>query len=214
VLAQVNHRRFCAELGQTLSAAQFVTTLDEMNRLLATSSPTGEWLCKRPFSFAGRGQRRIAAESPTRSHLSPDNQRWLQESVPHGGLQIEPCVPLIAEFSVHGLVRRNAPATLGQVCQQYVDEHAAWSHATATPSYPLTGDERQRLIAETERAAAALASAQYFGPFSVDSYLWRDRSGASQLNPRSEINARLTMGYPVGMGAGWVEDLIVACGTV
>jgi hypothetical protein len=210
VLARVNHRRFCADLGQTLSAAQFVTTLNEMNSLLANTSPTGEWLCKRPFSFAGRGQRRIAAGTPVRSHLSADNQRWLQESVPHGGLQIEPCVALIAEFSLHGLVHRSAKVTLGQLCQQHVDEHGAWSHAVAPPSYSLSAEHSRQLIAEAERVANALAEARYFGPFSVDSYLWQDSNGALHLNSRSEINARLTMAYPTGMGARWAEDLLLA----
>jgi hypothetical protein len=213
VLARVNHRRFCADLGQPLGAAQFVTSWDEMNELLATPSPTGEWLCKRPFSFAGRGQRRMAAGTPTRSQLSADNQRWLQESVSHGGLQIEPSVALVAEFSLHGLVRRNAPYTLGQVCQQYVDQHGAWSHSAVvsseTASCPLSAKHHQQLIAEAERIAKALAEAEYFGPFSVDSYLWQDTKRALQLNPRSEINARLTMAYPIGMGARWVEDLLL-----
>lgn len=214
-LARVNHRRFCADLGQPLRAARFVTTLDEMNQLLATSSPTGEWLCKRPFSFAGRGQRRIAAGTPTRFHSSVDNQRWLLESVPHGGLQIEPRVALVAEFSLHGLVRRNASYTLGQLCQQHVDEHGAWSHSAVlssatTGAYPLSAEHHQQLIAETERVASALAEAQYFGPFSVDSYVWRDPAGVMQLNPRSEINARLTMAYPIGMGSRWVEELLLA----
>lgn len=209
VLIEVNHRRFCAALGQTLPDAQFVETVDEMNALLSRPSPTGEWLCKRPLGFAGRGQRRIAAEEGVRLHSREDNLRWLMESVPQGGLQIEPHVSIVAEFSLHGLVRRNGRHSLGQVCQQQVDEHRAWSGATAVLSYPLSTAQRQQLQDETERVAVALTSAGYFGPFSVDSYVWQAAVGEQRLNPRSEINARMTMAYPVGMGSQWLEDLLL-----
>jgi hypothetical protein len=126
-------------------------------------------------------------------------------------LQIEPYLPIVAEFSVHGLLRRDKQLQLGQPCQQHVDEHRAWSHSSAALSHPLSDAQLQQLRAEAERVASALIRVGYFGPFNVDSYLWRDPSGALQLNPRSEINARLTMGYPVGMGSQWLEDLILAC---
>jgi hypothetical protein len=217
LLARVNHRRYCAELGQTLSVAQFVTTLEQMNEVLSGQSPEGQtqttqWLCKRPLSFAGRGQRRIATGAGPQSQSLSDNQRWLRESVPHGGLQIEPFLPIVAEFSVHGLLHRNGQCQLGQLCQQHVDEHRAWSHSTTVLSPSLSDAHLQQLRSEAERVATALLRDGYFGPFNVDSYLWRDPSGALHLNPRSEINARLTMGYPVGMGPQWLDDLIVACG--
>jgi hypothetical protein len=211
LLTQINDRRFCADLGQTLSQAQFAATLEQMNEQLSTQSPSGEWLCKRPLGFAGRGQRRIAAGAGPAAQSRPDNQRWLRESLPHGGLQIEPYLPIVAEFSVHGLLRRDKQLQLGQPCQQHVDEHRAWSHSSAALSHPLSDAQLQQLRAEAERVASALIRVGYFGPFNVDSYLWRDPSGALQLNPRSEINARLTMGYPVGMGSQWLEDLILAC---
>lgn len=209
VLIEVNHRRFCAALGQTLPEAQFVETVDEMNALLSRPSPTGEWLCKRPLGFAGRGQRRIAADEGVRLHSREDNQRWLMESVPHGGLQIEPCVSIVAEFSRHGLVQRNGRHSLGQVCQQQVDEHRAWSGATPVLAYPLSSAQRQQLQDETERVAVALANEGYFGPFSVDSYIWQAAAGEQRLNARSEINARMTMAYPIGMGSQWLEDLLL-----
>jgi hypothetical protein len=41
--------------------------------------------------------------------------------------------------------------------------------------------------------AEVLRDAGYFGPFGIDAYRWRD--GATQyFNPRSEINARYSMG--------------------
>jgi hypothetical protein len=57
-----------------------------------------------------------------------------------------------------------------------------------------------RLLEEARRVGLALAQAAYFGPFGVDAFTYRDRAGALQLQPRSEINARYTMGFAVGFG--------------
>jgi hypothetical protein len=49
--------------------------------------------------------------------------------------------------------------------------------------------------------AEALARAGYFGPFGIDAYLWRRAPGALELNPQSELNARYTMGFCIGMAS-------------
>jgi hypothetical protein len=38
----------------------------------------------------------------------------------------------------------------------------------------------------------------YFGPFGVDAYTYRARDGRLGLQPRSEINARYSMGFAAG----------------
>ena len=54
---------------------------------------------------------------------------------------------------------------------------------------------------EGERIAEALAAEGYFGPFGVDAFTFIGADGANSLQPRSEINARYSMGFVVGMGA-------------
>ena len=56
---------------------------------------------------------------------------------------------------------------------------------------------------ERERVASALRQAGYFGPFGIDGYTYRGPGGAVCLQPRSEINARYSMGFAVGMGQRW-----------
>jgi hypothetical protein len=58
-----------------------------------------------------------------------------------------------------------------------------------------------RLAEEAARVAAALASAGYFGPFGIDAYTYRAHGGALELQVRSEINARYSMGFAVGFRA-------------
>ena len=52
-----------------------------------------------------------------------------------------------------------------------------------------------------QAAGAALASAGYFGAFGIDAYRYR-LDGREALNPMSEINARFTMDWTVGMVDG------------
>jgi hypothetical protein len=47
--------------------------------------------------------------------------------------------------------------------------------------------------------AEGLRGAGYFGPFGVDGYVWDD-DGARRVQPRSDVNARYSMGWAVGMG--------------
>ena len=64
---------------------------------------------------------------------------------------------------------------------------------------PLTPDERKLLEDETVRVADALAREGYFGPFGVDAYRYLDSAERLRFQPRSEINARFSMGYPRGL---------------
>src|SRR5262245_7800999 len=54
VIRRVNHRRFNAELGSSLPGARFVNTVDDVLETIAGLSPSGQWLLKRAFGFAGR----------------------------------------------------------------------------------------------------------------------------------------------------------------
>jgi hypothetical protein len=49
------------------------------------------------------------------------------------------------------------------------------------------------LETETQRVGARLHAAGYFGPFGVDAFIYE-----GGFQPRSEINARFSMGFPVG----------------
>jgi hypothetical protein len=192
VLRRVNHRRFSAELGQTLPGGRFVATADDLTTVVMSESPSGHWLLKRPFGFAGRGRRRVA-----QGRLDPSVITWVEASFRRSdGLQVEPWVERIADYGWHGFVSRSGAITLGQPTRQTCDESGAWQRtALATDLEP---NEEASFRAATRGAAEALLEAGYFGPFGVDAYRWRD-GGAIHFNPQSEINARYSMGWAVGM---------------
>jgi hypothetical protein len=200
VLRAVNHRSFSARLGQTLPGARFVRSIEELEEVIAGPSPTGKFLAKRPFGFAGRGRRVVQAIREGRRALAEDPARsFLEASLRAGeGLQVEPLVERAGDFGLHGFVARSGKVSFGAVTRQICDATGAWKGSERAGD--LSEEELRALEAEAEMAAQALRAAGYFGPFGIDAFRWIDESGRARWNPRCEINARYSMGWPVGMG--------------
>jgi hypothetical protein len=200
VLQRVNHRRFCAELGLSLPGARWVTTREELSETISPPSPpspTGLWLLRRPFGFAGRGRLRLA---PAR--VGAAEERWIQASLAGGeGILAEPWVERDADFGLHGHITEGGVIALGEPTSQRCDARGAWISSERAARGELSAEEERALFAATEEAAAALAGAGYFGPFGVDAFRYRDARGGLAFNQRCEINARYSMGWAVGMGA-------------
>jgi hypothetical protein len=211
VLRRVNHRRFCAELGQTLPGARFVDTFDAVLETIAAPSPTGHWLLKRPFSFTGRGRRKVcrgslcaADRSFIQTSLAPRGATPAKASVDPrsaaAGLQVEPWVELRGDVALHGFISASGRITLGEPTVQALDATGAWRGSARAGPGDLLMDERRALIEAAHEAAVALRVAGYFGPFGVDAFRWINAHGAMRFNPRCEINARYSMGWAIGMG--------------
>jgi hypothetical protein len=190
VLCRVNHRRFYIELGGGAPGARYVSDDAELHATLA--EPTQGWLFKRPFGFAGRGQRRILGV-PTR-----DDRRWLSDSIRQGGLVAEPWLELAGEVAIHGLLDATGCLSLGQVCVQETNAYRAWVATRRATASDISPAETAQLTLRAEAVAAALSRAGYFGPFGIDAYFFRTRSGTLALNPLGELNARYTMGFAIG----------------
>ena len=197
ILRRVNHRRFCAELGQTLPGAHYVETRAELTEALEVAAPGSPWLLKRPFGFAGRGRRRVSA-----GRLDPADLRWVEASLRTGeGLQVEPWAARVGDFALHGFVDPGGEVTLGAPSEQRCDESGAWAGSARCEAGALTADEQGALASSAREAADALHRAGYFGPFGIDAFRWRAEDGGLRWNPRCEINARYSMGWAVGMGS-------------
>jgi hypothetical protein len=195
VLARVNARAFASSLGNTLPGAAFVADEAEAQALLRTSPPPDlavAWRVKRNFGMTGRGQRIVVPSAVAEQDLA-----FVRAGLLEGGVQIEPDVTIASEFAIHGVLEAVGGLTLGPVVKQRCDARGAW-----LSSEPIEiGQEPPSLVTalatEAERVAAALNAAGYFGPFGVDAYTYRVR-GTIALQPRSEINARYTMGFALG----------------
>lgn len=189
-LRAVNDRAFCAQLGQCLPQSSFVRDMDALERQLAQPSPSGRYVIKRAFSFAGREQRRVQG-----GVLDASTRGFCERSFARGeGLQVEPWVERLADFSRHGYLSPTGELTIGATREQRCDEHGRFLGMGSAAS--LRAEEDALLGDELQLTAAALHAAGYFGPFGIDGFRYRTADGGSALNPRCEINARFTMGYP------------------
>lgn len=215
VLQRVNHRAFASALVSTppsgalwgpLPGARFVRTLDDLRAHLATLPTDREILLKRPFGFAGRGRKRL----PRADALGGPALVWAEASMlGYGrGLAVEPFVEVLADVALHGVVWRSGGHRLGAPTLQTIDPTGAWRTSRRAAAADLASAERATLVDTGNHVALALADAGYFGPFGIDGYRWRDATGATQFHPLSEINARLSMGWCVGMGSSARRSLV------
>jgi hypothetical protein len=201
VLVRVNARAFASSMGTTLPGAAFVADESEARALLSTPPPTElavAWRVKRNFGMTGRGQRVVVPPTPAAASGGPtpgeQDMVFVRAGLAEGGVQIEPDVTIVEEFAIHGLLAADGALTLGPVVKQQCDARGAWvASARMAP-----GEAPAQLVPEAKRVAAALHAAHYFGPFGVDAYTYRVHAGTAAgiaLQPRSEINARYTMGF-------------------
>ena len=133
--------------------------------------------------MAGRGQRPLDG-------ITPGDEAFFASALAEGGLQLEPNVAIVRELGQHGLLAADGRLALGVPVAQTCDALGQWLASAASP-YEEHGPA---LADEARRVASALHTAGYFGPFGVDAFVYDE--GA--LNPRSEINARYSMGFAAG----------------
>lgn len=184
VLRTVNGRAFCASLGTTLPGGEFLTDFTRAVAKLRTG--IGAWRVKRAFGMAGRGQRVIAA-----GPLAKGDEDFVRSSIARGGVVIEPDVPIAREVAIHGMLAPSGTLSLGHIVEQRCDARGAWV-STGLLQAPFAFADV--LEAEARSVARHLHEAGYFGPFGVDAFVY---DGGFQR--RSEINARFSMGFPVGL---------------
>jgi hypothetical protein len=206
VLRLVNSRAFASSLGATLPGAAFVPELAAARAMVAEPPPVGEgWRLKRNFGMTGRGQRAVAP-----GLLADADASFVRAGLEEGGVQIEPNVTILAEYALHGLLADSGSFELGAPVRQRCDARGAW--VATEPLDAPRADEHElltRLSSEVSLVAAALTKARYFGPFGIDAYTYRGRDGAPELQVRSEINARYSMGFAVGFRRQGPQEVAV-----
>lgn len=197
VLRRVNSRAFAAALGATLPGAAFVTELAAFEATLAREPEVGDaWRVKYAFGMTGRNQRVLAPGQALGADL-----QFVERGLAQAGVQIEPNVPIDTEYAIHGFLSHAGALRLGVLVRQRCDARGAWLATERVDTRDVAMSEvAPSLLHEAEHVASALGAAGYFGPFGIDAFTYRDRQGALHLQPRSEINARYSMGFPVGFG--------------
>jgi hypothetical protein len=195
VLRHVNSRAFASSLGSTLPGAAFVTSVDDANAKVSSKPKVGDaWRIKYAFGMTGRNQRVVPVAT-----LSAQDLAFVATGVAKGGVQVEPNVAIECEYARHGVIAETGDVRVGDLVRQRSDVRGAWVSTERIDESSDALDAIRALMDEEARyVAAALKGAGYFGPFGVDAFSYRDQAGALRLQPRSEINARYSMGFAVG----------------
>jgi hypothetical protein len=192
VLALANHKENVCRMGlPSPKVRAFVRTRTELEALLSRVDGREILRTKRALSFAGRAQRRLRGE------LTGDDWRFVTDSLNMGGLLVESEQIVAREWSLHGVVWGGSArfggaaqfeVTLGKPCSLNADEHGSISSIQRAEPRGL------ELEVLAERAARELFELGYFGPFGLD-FLESDHGLVA-----SDLNARFTLGWSIGMG--------------
>lgn len=191
VLRAVNHRAFSYRMDGALGGAVVAETLEDAARAVRAAGTT--CLLKRPFGFAGKGRRRVAALD------RPAEAFCLKSLAEEGGVGVEPLLDRTLDAAIHGFIDEAGALTRGEPTVAEVSGGGSF-RGSHRDRGELTEGERRALAEEAERVGAALFAAGYFGPFGVDALRFRGADGRAAFLPRCEINARYTMGWAIGMG--------------
>jgi hypothetical protein len=193
VIELVNDRGWALSHGLAPPDARFFESLPELERFLSERPAAEDWQAKRALGTAGRGQRSLRAQQ-----LTEADRKWLAASWAMGGVLLEPRREIFAEYSLHGWLGTDGSLRRGRVVA--FDTHSR-AFASARPLLPgecLDG-EIEALGGNLERTAAALHGAGYFGPFGLDAYAWSLGPDVRCFEALSEVNARYTLAYALGM---------------
>ncbi len=193
VLRRTLSRALSASLGLFLEASIFLDDHESAVTKILGASPTGAWLARRAYGFAGRG-RRVIGSAP-----NDLDRAFVVRAAHEGGVLVEPLVERTADFGLHGYVDERG-LTIGEPTTTRVDTAGVWRSTARATSDELSIGEQTAMRGELERAARALLAAGHRGPFGIDAYRYR-LGRELRFNPRCEVNARYSMGWAVGMGS-------------
>jgi hypothetical protein len=193
-----NDRRFCLRLAReflcALPGAEFVADRGELDRALAAAVSKNQqrFVLKAPFSASGRARLIFA-----RDEVPSDAFRKRVDTLftRYGGALLEPWMERTADFGALGLIDDRGVAFLG-LHRQHVTPEGGFVGISVRPFAVPDGVSKEDLAALTvaaRRVGETLLEFGYRGPYSVDSWRYRDAAG-ERIQPIGEINARMTMG--------------------
>jgi hypothetical protein len=202
ILQKANSRALSSELraqhpDRHALASVYCASTDSAFEFLEAHR-TDTWMLHRNFGCAGRSKMK-AGPGP----LEPAAQRWIAASFRHGiaGLEIAKWVLCTGEFALHGFVQTPELGTQlvqGQATRQVCNAAGVWERSALLQPGELSDNEKLSFEQAFQDAAEALVQIGYFGPFGIDAFRYI-QDGATGFHALSEINARYTMGWVIGM---------------
>ncbi|MFH0947154.1 MAG: hypothetical protein V2A76_18355, partial [Planctomycetota bacterium] len=202
VVAEVNHRGFCLELGRSLGCAldgaRLLLHPADLERHLAQggadASALGKFVLKAPWSSSGRDRailRPEDLEDPARrvqiGKMFAANSEllfepWMERRADFG------CAAFVdGEVELIGLHSQEVDPRDGRFVGLLLEQGEA--------PFSMLGVMERTTLEETAREVGArLRERGYRGPFGVDAWRYQTAGGGVGFHPLGEINARMTMG--------------------
>ena len=200
IVEQANDRSFLFEHHLAPPASMHWTDVDDCVAFLAKERAGGDWLAKRALGTAGRGQRALRPGA-----LSAADQDWLRASFELGAVIVEPRRKLVAEYSLHGRLHPGGQVLRGRPLR-FTTKQGSYRSAVPIDANELDGHAWARFEHAFISSANELHRSGYFGPFGIDAYCWQEGS-ATYFEPCSELNARYTLAWGIGMELAGPEAL-------
>lgn len=182
-------RRELGYVGE-LPGAFFSDDVARVLEAIVSPPPLGDgWRLKRAYGMASRGHR-VVRGAPTEA-----DRAFVRAST--DGLIVEPNVRIETELGLHGYLAVDGTFVRGELTRQTMDAYGAWRETHRALADEASVEVRAALDASLERAARALHTAGYFGPFGIDAFTYA-HEGQLRLRASSEIHARYSMGWAFG----------------
>ncbi len=191
----VNDRRFALalarDLGCALPGACELRSVEALEAHVAAggaaASPDEAWVCKVPWSSAGR--HRVHGRG---RELERDTRVAAERLIGlAGAVTFEPWLDRICDVGVCGVVGDEVQV---EPPHAIVTSPRGSFHGIDLAQSLLEVGEHDQLLVTAERVAHALQEAGYRGPFGIDAFVYRD-GDRRRLQPLCEINARYTFGH-------------------
>jgi hypothetical protein len=184
---------------ETLEALE--TFLENKEQPSSKSSPKS-WMVKGNHGHAGTANRHIAT-----GLLNREDHKWLSLIFgEHGSIALEPWHDRIMDMSANFQVEPGGGISEFRGHQLFNSRDGTFLGVKLFPNRKPPEPWNPVLEAAAQRLGLALDSISYFGPVSMDAYVWQSPSGVHgpqgpQLRSLVDINARQSMALPIhGIG--------------
>ena len=175
-----------AELG-----GQF-TAYPELDKFLCETSRTQGWMVKGDHGHAGTANCRVLDGNP-----DPEIQKYLLQILSeHHRVIVEPFHDRILDMSANFMVEKDGSVAEFRGHELFNSRDGAFLGVKINPDRQPPAPWGEALKLAAKRLGQALRIEGYFGPVSMDAYVYQDK-GEPKLRPLVDLNARHSMALPI-----------------
>ncbi len=180
------------EKQQALEGNAF-SSLEDLKNFIAEFPRAQGWMAKGEHGHAGIGNRRISGNSVIGE---TDAHNLIQLFSQHGKIILEPWHERIMDLSANFKVNENGEVVDFFGHELFNSRDGSFLGIKVYPDRQAPEPWRDSLLDTAKKLGKELKQIGYFGPVSMDAYIW-DNADEAQLRPLVDVNARLSMAMPI-----------------